>query len=300
MAIQSEFADTGYSSVVKALDTDCLASAADACADALSGPLPRHLGNKIMTRGDFASLPSPERTRYGLMNAHQWTDVDLLPFIEALKTILMSDKIFERLNSIDDEEHYTLHQTIFFFKSPCTTPHIEAMTMDTYPQSRAHTVWIAIDDVTPLNGPPYVVATPRGVYDPYPGDGSKESHRAMVLANICSHGSPITALDSLGRKLCRLGAVYAAWLDGPSSRKRAPAINSGDLSADAHYDLGRVPQSPSAARSGDRGSDNQPAVFLLESVTLTAAPPPRPRRCLTCEGIAPRSSRCDAGCSPWW
>jgi len=37
--------------------------------------------------------------------------------------------MFDCLHAVDGEEHYTLHQTIFFFESPITVPHIEAMTL---------------------------------------------------------------------------------------------------------------------------------------------------------------------------
>lgn len=185
--------DQGYRIFRAAIDVSALTEAENACKAALCGPLPRHL-DKTMRRSDFDDLPPVERTRYGLPNAHLLDKPEIQPFVGAFVQILTSDAMFSCLHAVDGEEHYTLHQTIFFFESPCTVPHIEAMTMDTVPQGRSHTVWMAVDDITPMNGPPFVVPVPRGQYDPYPSDGTKESHRAMVLAGIVARHSPTLTL----------------------------------------------------------------------------------------------------------
>jgi ectoine hydroxylase-related dioxygenase (phytanoyl-CoA dioxygenase family) len=185
--------DQGYRIFRDAIAVDALAKAEEACRAAIAGPLPRHL-NKTMRRKDFEELPPVQRTRYGLLNAHLLDQPELQPFTGAFTRMLVSDAMFDCLHAVDGEEHYTLHQTIFFFESPITVPHIEAMTLDTIPRGRSHTVWMAIDDVTPLNGPPFVVPVARGQYDPYPTGDSKEHHRAMVLENIVERNSPVIAL----------------------------------------------------------------------------------------------------------
>lgn len=185
--------DQGYRIFRDALRADPLIAAEAACRGALDGLLPRHLGRSLR-RTDFNDMPAVERTRYGLLNAHLFDQTDVQPFVRAFVEVLTSQVMFDCLNAVDGEAHYTLHQTIFFFESPITVPHIEAMTMDTIPQGHSHTVWLAIDDVTPLNGPPFIVPVPRGRYEPYPADPEKPAHRAMTLDNIVARQLPVIAL----------------------------------------------------------------------------------------------------------
>jgi len=185
--------DRGYRIFRNAISVNAIVAAEDACRETLRGKLPRHL-DKVLSQADFDNLSPVDRTRYGLLNAHLFDHVELRAFVEAFVHILTCEAMFDCLHAVDNEQHYTLHQTIFFFESPLTVPHIEAMTMDTTPQGRAHTVWMAVDDVTPLNGPPFVVPTPRGEYDPYPDDELKETHRAMVLGKIVTQHTPVAAL----------------------------------------------------------------------------------------------------------
>ena len=252
----SAYERAGYVTVPKTFDASALVKAANACATALSGPLPRQLGNKVMARPEFYPLPSLERTRYGLMNAHQWTDRELAPFVDIFKNILTSEKMFEALSSVHFEEHYTLHQTIFFFESPCTVPHIEAMTLDTFPQGSACTVWGAVDDVTPVNGPPYVVPTRRGFYDPYPGDTKKETHRAMVLKNICEQESQVIALA------LQAGSI-AIW---------APSTPHGSMSPHPGYErrwsFQAIYRSTRIARWGAYPNHDEPHDLAIEEAVI--------------------------------
>ncbi len=82
---------------------------------------------------------------------------------------MFTDAIYSALHAIDSETRYTLHQSIFFFRSPRLGPHLDRSTLDTAPAARSFTVWIAVDAVSPANGPPYVVPTRRGQYWIDPG-----------------------------------------------------------------------------------------------------------------------------------
>jgi ectoine hydroxylase-related dioxygenase (phytanoyl-CoA dioxygenase family) len=176
------------------------------------GPLLRHDGRVVSH--DFyesAELSTLERSRSGLVNAHLLNDGPMRPFSEAFARLLSSSAIFDCLHSLDTEERYTLHQTIFFFVSPLTVPHIDRMTLDTHPLGHSFTVWIAIDPIDSNNGPVFVVPTPAGQYD--------SDHDLGVVHEGGTSASIMKAhREGVARKLKARGAMMVA-----------PVLNPGDV-----------------------------------------------------------------------
>jgi ectoine hydroxylase-related dioxygenase (phytanoyl-CoA dioxygenase family) len=128
------------------------------------------------------------------MNSHLWRIPVVDGFVAAFRRVLFSSAIFDALHALDGETHYTLHQSIFFFESPLSGPHIEAVSLDTMPRGRSFTVWAAVDPVTPRNGPPYVVPRPLGHYDPDPPERTIPAHYRVTYEGIQAGGEMLAAL----------------------------------------------------------------------------------------------------------
>lgn len=158
-----------------------------------NGPLPRHDGT-FRTREEVRAGSLPLSTHYGLNNSHMWRISSVDGFVAAFRDVLFSSAIFDALHSLDGETHYTLHQSIFFFESPLTGLHIEAVSLDTTPRGSSFTVWAAVDPVTPRNGPAYVVPRPLGHYDPDPPERTIPAHARITADGVQARGEMLTAL----------------------------------------------------------------------------------------------------------
>ena len=176
-----------------------------------SGPLYRH-DLRVATHDYYRSsaLSNVERSRSGLLNAHLLKDSPIQRFVDSFVRLLTSRAIYDCLHRLDSEPRYTLHQSIFFFVSPLTNPHIDRMTRDTAPPGRSFTVWVPIDPVGATNGPILVVPRPLGYYESEADLGTavvddprkaEEAHR-----------------NALGRRLQADGAVAMV-----------PLLNPGDV-----------------------------------------------------------------------
>ncbi len=173
-----------------------------------AGPLYRH--DLRVAPHEFyrsAELSEIERTRSGLLNAHLLKESPIQPFVDSFNRLLTSRALFDCLHQLDSELHYTLHQTIFFFVSPLTIPHIDRMTLDTVPAGRSFTAWVPIDRIGATNGPILLVPRPLGSYESEADLGiavlddpqkTKEAHR-----------------NALGRRLQAEGAVAMVPLLNP-------------------------------------------------------------------------------------
>jgi hypothetical protein len=187
------FRENGYAVFRGALPVATLAARARDTIEPYEGPLPRHDGTN-RPRAEFRAEPLLDSTRYGLMDAHSWEIPAVEGFVSAFRDVLFSSAVFDALHALDGEMHYTLHQSIFFFESPLTLPHIEALSLDTNPRGGSFTVWAAVDPVTPRNGPPYVVRCPVGTYVE---DAADLTHNGLCRATydgILSRGETLSVL----------------------------------------------------------------------------------------------------------
>ena len=183
----SNFEEIGYAVFRAAIDVTEVDRTEREIVRSYEGSLDRQDGAKLAWRNLGTS-------RSGLLNSHLCQTPEIHPFVSAFREILVSSAIFDALHGIDGEEHYTLHQSIFFFESPLTPPHIESMTLDTTPRGLSRTVWGAIDPITPMNGPAYVVPRRAREYESDPEEKTKAAHRQMTLENLCVRESHIHAL----------------------------------------------------------------------------------------------------------
>ena len=96
-----------------------------------------------------------------ILNGHISLPEGLEPLSQALRALVTSPALFDRLNGLDGAEHYTVHQTILFIASATTSMHLDSWSVDTVPHGFSHTVWIPLQDMTHESGMPCVVPWPR-------------------------------------------------------------------------------------------------------------------------------------------
>ncbi len=187
------FRENGYAVFRGTLPVATLAARVRDTIETYEGPLPRHDGTN-RPRSEFLAEPPLESTRYGLINAHSWKIPAVEGFVSAFRDVLFSSAVFDALHALDGETHYTLHQTLFFFESPLTFPHVEAESLDTSPRGGSFTIWVAVDPVTPHNGPPYVVPRPVGAYVEDAADPTIQGLFQATYDSILSRGETLSAL----------------------------------------------------------------------------------------------------------
>jgi Phytanoyl-CoA dioxygenase (PhyH) len=106
--------------------------------------------------------PDTPFIRNAVLNLHLSLPKSLEPLCAAVRTLITSPALAERLTKLDGAEHYTIHQTILFISTPTTEIHIDSWSLDTVPHGFAHTVWIPLQDMGTDSGVPSVIAWPRG------------------------------------------------------------------------------------------------------------------------------------------
>jgi hypothetical protein len=107
-------------------------------------------------------FPGTPLVQNALLNAHLSLPEGLEPVSAALRALVTSVALGERLRQLDGEEHYTIHQTILFMSAPTTDIHLDSWSLDTAPHGFAHTVWIPLQDMDVTSGVPSVIPWPRG------------------------------------------------------------------------------------------------------------------------------------------
>lgn len=96
----------------------------------------------------------------GLLDPHRQPETVALG--RALLDVICSDEMTARLQQIDGEGSYTIHQTILFFVGPTTNMHFDGWALETIPRGLCHTLWIPFEQVTLRNGPICVTPWERG------------------------------------------------------------------------------------------------------------------------------------------
>jgi hypothetical protein len=96
-----------------------------------------------------------------LLNGHISLPEGLEPLSAALRALITSPALYDRLTELDGAEHYTIHQTILFVAAQTTAIHLDSWTLDTAPHGSAHTVWIPLQDMNYESGVPCVIPWPR-------------------------------------------------------------------------------------------------------------------------------------------
>jgi hypothetical protein len=157
--MSEQYRTEGYQLFRSALPVDRVSALADTAYDLITpyrGEIRRQDGSLAVN--EFH--PATTLVKNSVLNAHFSLPDDLKPLSAALRALITSPEMYEKLNRLDGAAHYTIHQTILFVTAQTTVPHLDSWSMDTAPHGFAHTVWIPLEDVDYLSGLPAVVPWP--------------------------------------------------------------------------------------------------------------------------------------------
>lgn len=101
------------------------------------------------------------------------------------RDILLSKEILEILQLIGRNEPYSMWQNMFFDKSTGTIDHLDSFYLDSYPNGHLIGVWIALEDMSEVNGTFHVYPRshkiPKKKWDDLNHDEAKEYFSKMVV-----------------------------------------------------------------------------------------------------------------------
>lgn len=124
----------------------------------LDGKLRRQDG--LFAVNDF--FPSTTLVRNPLLHPHLSLPGPLEPLATSLQSLVTSPALADRLQELDGERHYVIHQVLLFFAAQTTELHLDSWSLDTKPLGCSHTVWIPLQDVDHGSGLPAVIPWRQG------------------------------------------------------------------------------------------------------------------------------------------
>jgi hypothetical protein len=220
------YKECGYQHFRAALPVDKVSELAD-LAYRLITP---YRGEILRQDGQYAFNefhPFSLLVKNSVSNAHLRLPADLLPVSDALRALITSSAISDRLRQLDGADHYTVHQSIIFLSAQSTLPHIDSWSMDTAPHGFAHTLWIPLEDMDYLSGVPGVIPWPVGKFVP-------EAELGLPDIDLSFRERHDRYCGALSRKLLNDGAgIYTSFM------RKGDFIVWGSLSP--HFSL---PSSP--------------------------------------------------------
>jgi hypothetical protein len=136
-----------------------------AIADMVRRLVPSHAGELRRQDGAFAAnqfFPGTTLVSNNLLHPHISLPGELAPLSTALRALITSTALGERLRALDGVRHYIIHQSLLFFAAQTTELHLDSWSLDTAPLGQSHTVWIPLQDLDHRSGIPCVVPWPAG------------------------------------------------------------------------------------------------------------------------------------------
>ena len=155
------YRDRGYHVFRAAFASESIA----AIGDMAHRLIPAHRGELRRQDGTFAPndfFPGTTFVRNSLLHPHLHLPGELQELSLALRTLLTSDELAQRLRSLDGVKHYIVHQSLLFFSAQTTELHLDSWSLDTAPLGHTHTVWIPLQDMDHKSGVPCVLPWPTG------------------------------------------------------------------------------------------------------------------------------------------
>jgi hypothetical protein len=136
-----------------------------AIADMIRRLVPSHAGELRRQDGAFAAnqfFPGTTLVSNNLLHPHISLPGELAPLSTAVRALITSTALGERLRALDGVRHYIIHQSLLFFAAQTTELHLDSWSLDTAPLGQSHTVWIPLQDLDHRSGIPCVVPWPAG------------------------------------------------------------------------------------------------------------------------------------------
>ncbi len=97
-----------------------------------------------------------DTTGSGLLNFHLEKNGIMADIAKSLGEDILCDKLADFLVEVFATPNFVLHQSLIFFWSPVTDPHPDMVTLGSDDENECFTIWMALDDVSDLNGGIYV------------------------------------------------------------------------------------------------------------------------------------------------
>lgn len=148
------YAENGYaifSDLIPHVTIDRLLQRVEAELVPFRGTLPRHYGsqarNKLSENGLILN---------SVRNPHLIRRNRLPGFVDALRAIIFHPNLAGALETLNGDAVHVLAQTMLFSVCPETSVHIDSFGLETWPKGHAYTCWIALEDIRPEAGPPFV------------------------------------------------------------------------------------------------------------------------------------------------
>ena len=155
-------------------------------------------------------FPGTTLVRNPLLHAHLSLPADLEQLSTDLRALVTCDALAERLQALDGQRHYVVHQSLLFFAAQTTDIHLDSWSLDTAPRGHSHTVWIPLQDMDHRTGLPCVIPWRSGdVVTEHqlglmPGGADPRAeryelyHRALRQKLLADHPEVVTALVGRG------------------------------------------------------------------------------------------------------
>jgi hypothetical protein len=159
--LRSHYLEQGYCvlrDVLPRVDVERLAERARTLLPSYDGEYLRQSGRREVN--DF--FPGTRLIRNSPAALHLGLTPDLQPVCDALRTLVTSPVLADRLREIDEAGHYHINQTLLFFAAQTTALHIDSWAVDTVPRGAAHTLWIPLQELDHRSGIPAIVPWPVG------------------------------------------------------------------------------------------------------------------------------------------
>jgi hypothetical protein len=134
-------------------------------ADMARRLIPPYAGELRRQDGNFAVnefFPGTQLVKNSLLHPHLPLPGDLESLSSALRALVTSPALADRLGLLDGVDHYIIHQTLLFFAAQTTDLHLDSWSVDTSPRGHTHTIWIPLQDLDHRSGAPSVIPWPRG------------------------------------------------------------------------------------------------------------------------------------------
>lgn len=136
-------------------------SAEEICAVAAMARMVSHFDGELRRQDGLFStndfFPGTTLVRNPLLHPHLSLPEPLDPLATALRLLVTSSALADRLQELDGERHYIVHQVLLFFAAQTTELHLDSWSLDTVPLGCSHTVWIPLQDMDHGSGLPAVI-----------------------------------------------------------------------------------------------------------------------------------------------
>jgi hypothetical protein len=148
---------TVFRNAIPVADIDELAALVRRDLHAYQGNLLRHDGKEAPNQYSKPDLNDPECfVTNALAYPYLIDEPELVKFRESINKIFFGPSLAACFYELEGFSKHILHSGILFFCGPLTDVHNDSWSCETFPPGHAKTAWIALEDLGPRSGGPFV------------------------------------------------------------------------------------------------------------------------------------------------